>query len=89
MTFLSLDWSATEPTRIAAHEFGRIVGDPSQQPVFVYDRDGTLAGSLWYVHFRLAEGLNPEQARTRAVRLGLSDSSNPEAVLERLLHPVP
>jgi len=31
------------------------VREEGDLPMFVYDRDGAVAGGLWYLHFRTAE----------------------------------
>jgi protein tyrosine phosphatase (PTP) superfamily phosphohydrolase (DUF442 family) len=66
-------------TREVVEEFNHMIGDPGNQPLFVYDRDGILAGGLWYLHFRIADGASDEDARTNAARLGLKDDQSAEA----------
>jgi hypothetical protein len=66
-------------TREVVEEFNHMIGDPGNQPLFVYDRDGILAGGLWYLQFRIADGASDEVARTNAARLGLKDDQTPEA----------
>jgi protein tyrosine phosphatase (PTP) superfamily phosphohydrolase (DUF442 family) len=58
------------PTQAQMEAFNRLLDDTRAQPMFVYDRDGTLAGGLWYQYFRQTQGLSEEEARTRAMRLG-------------------
>lgn len=58
------------PTQVQMEAFSRLLDDTRAQPMFVYDRDGTLAGGLWYQYFRQVQGLSEEEARTRATRLG-------------------
>ena len=36
-------------------------------PLFVYDRDGALAGGLWYLHFRLSDQI-PDDRRASGLR---------------------
>src|SRR5262249_17309869 len=43
-------------TREVVEEFNHMIGDPGNQPLFVYDRDGILAGGMWYLHIRIAAG---------------------------------
>jgi hypothetical protein len=71
MRYLVVELWTTGPWRPAADEFNRIVADPANQSLFVYDRDGSLAGSLWYHHFRLALNISDDEARIRAAQLGL------------------
>ena len=78
MKYLTLEVSAETLTRQTAEQFNQIVSDPDNQPVFVYDRDGAMAGALWYLHFRMVDNLAAEAARTQAARLGLRDDQSPE-----------
>lgn len=71
LKFISLEAAPNTITRPTVEAFSRAVSDPAAQPLFVYDRNGAVAGGLWYLHFRTAEQLNNEPARTRAARLGL------------------
>jgi hypothetical protein len=72
MQYVALSFSPTGAWRPTVDEFNRLLADTQSQPVFVYDRDGSLAGSLWYHHFRLAMNLADDEARARASRLGLA-----------------
>jgi hypothetical protein len=58
-------------SRDIVDRFNHLVTDAGNQPLFVYDRDGTVAGGLWYLYFRIAEGASDEDARAQAARLGL------------------
>jgi protein tyrosine phosphatase (PTP) superfamily phosphohydrolase (DUF442 family) len=73
LKYLSLEVSPQTLTRKLVEEFTRIAKDAAGYPLFVYDRDGALAGGLWYLHFRLAEELPDETARLRASALGLRE----------------
>ncbi len=57
-------------TREAVEAFNRLVADESARPLFVFDRDGALAPGLFYLHFRTAGGLTPEQALAEAAKVG-------------------
>ena len=74
LKYLSLEVSPETLSRQHVDAFQRIVSDKANQPLFVYDRDGSLAGPLWYLKFRLADRESDEVARLRAARLGLSES---------------
>jgi protein tyrosine phosphatase (PTP) superfamily phosphohydrolase (DUF442 family) len=76
LRYVSIELSPQTLTRTVADEFNRIVGDASGHPLFVYDREGMLAGGLWYLHFRIVDGLSDEAARTRAAGLGLREDLN-------------
>jgi hypothetical protein len=75
LTFSSVEVS---PATIAQNvdDFTRLVGDAGNQPLFVYDADGSLAGPLWYLYFRKVEKLSDDAARLRATRLGLKDTAD-------------
>jgi protein tyrosine phosphatase (PTP) superfamily phosphohydrolase (DUF442 family) len=70
LRYLSLEVSPQTLSRDVVDQFNRLVGDASNQPLFVYDRDGSLAGALWYLYFRLVDGASDEKAREEAERLG-------------------
>ncbi len=73
LKYLSLEVSPQTLTQKQVEAFNRIVRDAAGYPLFVYDRDGSLAGGLWYLHFRTAEGATDEAARVRAAALGLRE----------------
>ena len=76
MKYLSLEVSPQTLSRQVVDAFNRIVNDPLNHPLFVYDKDGTLAGGLWYLHFRTVDRASDDVARAKAVRLGLRDDPN-------------
>jgi protein tyrosine phosphatase (PTP) superfamily phosphohydrolase (DUF442 family) len=57
-------------------QFNKIVADAANRPLFVYDNDGSLAGALWYLHFRTADKLPDEEARKKAAALGLKEDGD-------------
>lgn len=71
MRFVDLEVSPLALTPKLIEDFNRTVADVDFQPLFVYDRDGALAGSLWYLHFRTAEKAGDERAQEQARGLGL------------------
>jgi protein tyrosine phosphatase (PTP) superfamily phosphohydrolase (DUF442 family) len=73
MKYLSLEVSPLGLSKQLLDEFNRTVGHAAGHPLFVYDRDGALAGSLWYLHFRTVDGSSDEVARIRAAALGLRE----------------
>lgn len=73
MKYLTLEVSPSTLNRELVREFSRTIGDSRDQPLFVFDRKGMLAGSLWYLHFRMTENQADMQARPRAARLGLKE----------------
>lgn len=68
--------SAATLNRRVADEFSRLVNDSANQPIFVYDSNGSTSGAMWYLHFRLAENLSDETARKKAALLGLKESGS-------------
>jgi protein tyrosine phosphatase (PTP) superfamily phosphohydrolase (DUF442 family) len=75
LRYLSLDVSPATLTLATGEQFNRIVGDAAGYPIFVYDKDGMLAGGLWYLHFRTVDKDSDETARTKANRLGLKEEA--------------
>ncbi len=73
LRYVVLEVSPESLTQQTLADFTRLVTDPAGRPAFVYDRDGALAGPLWYLHFRTADGLGDEAARVRAGTLGLRE----------------
>ena len=73
--YLSLEVSPLTLSKAIVDRFNRLVGDPANLPLFVYDRDSSLLGGLWYLHFRTVEKLPDDKATDAAARLGL----NPDA----------
>jgi hypothetical protein len=78
MVYLSLKVSPQTLARTVVDDFNRIIGDVSSYPLFVYDRDGVLAGGLWYLHFRTVDKASDEASRKRAANLGLREDQNGE-----------
>jgi protein tyrosine phosphatase (PTP) superfamily phosphohydrolase (DUF442 family) len=73
LKYLSLEVSPQTLAKPLVDEFNRIVGDAGGHPLFVYDRDGSLAGGMWYLSFRLVDGAAEELARVRANALGVRE----------------
>lgn len=76
LRYLSLEVSPETLSRQTVQEFNRLVADPANRPLFVYDREGILAGALWYLHFRDVDQDSDEVARLRANRLGLREDGD-------------
>lgn len=72
LRYLSLEVSPTTLNRDIIDAFNNAVTSADNQPLFVYDRDSSLLGGLWYLHFRLQEGLDHEKAAVKAGVLGLN-----------------
>jgi protein tyrosine phosphatase (PTP) superfamily phosphohydrolase (DUF442 family) len=78
MKYVAIEVSAATLTREVADRFNRTVGDRKAQPLFVYDRDGKLAGAMWYLYSRLVDGAGEDVARSRAANLGFKDDDSEE-----------
>ncbi len=77
LTYLTLEASPKTLTPELVDQFNKIVADAANRPLFVYyDRDGTLAGGLWYLYFRTVAKLGDEEARKKAAALGLKDDGD-------------
>lgn len=73
LRYLSLEVSPQTLTSALVETFSRLVAETANRPLFVYDREGTLAGAMWYLHFRLTEHEPDAAARAHAARLGLRE----------------
>lgn len=71
--YVAFEVSPTTLTKEKADEFIRIVRDAGAQGLFVFDADGSLAGSMWYLYLRWAEVLDDDAAQLRARPLGLQN----------------
>jgi protein tyrosine phosphatase (PTP) superfamily phosphohydrolase (DUF442 family) len=78
LKYVSLEVSPQTLSKEVVNEFNRLLADTTSYPLFVYDQDGTLAGGLWYLHFRTAGQEPDEVARLKATRLGLKDDATGE-----------
>jgi protein tyrosine phosphatase (PTP) superfamily phosphohydrolase (DUF442 family) len=76
LRYLSLEVSPQTLSKDIVDQFNRSIADPTNLPLFVYDKDSSLAGGLWYLHFRLVEKESDENARVDAARLGFRQNDN-------------
>jgi hypothetical protein len=81
LKFLSLEVSPQTLDQKIVDEFNRIVTDKENYPLFVYDKDGGLAGALWYLHFRTVEMASNEEALVRARQLGLREDQEEQRTM--------
>lgn len=77
LKYVGLDVSPMNLAQVM-DEFNRTVGDTAARPLFVYDKDGALAGPLWYLRFRTVDRLTEEEARRKATALGLREDGSDE-----------
>lgn len=75
LRYISLEVSPKTLTPQLVDEFNKIVAEPGNRPLFVYDTDGSLAGAMWYLYFRTAGKLSDEEARKKAAALGLKEDA--------------
>jgi protein tyrosine phosphatase (PTP) superfamily phosphohydrolase (DUF442 family) len=84
LRYLSLEVSPSTLSKDIVDRFNRSIADPNNVPLFVYDKDGSLAGGLWYLHFRLVDRATEEKAREDVERLGFKQDRG-EAYLKMWL----
>jgi hypothetical protein len=77
MKFLALEIAPNTLDENLIDEFMRIVRDSTNYPLFVYDRDGSLTGGLWYIYFRRIDNASEDVARVRAGSLGFREDRDP------------
>jgi protein tyrosine phosphatase (PTP) superfamily phosphohydrolase (DUF442 family) len=70
LRYVSLEVSPTTLSKDLLEQFDRLVNEDANLPLFVYDKDGALAGGLWFLYFRTVEGTTDDKARSEAGRLG-------------------
>jgi protein tyrosine phosphatase (PTP) superfamily phosphohydrolase (DUF442 family) len=73
MKYLSLEVSPATLSPQVVDDFNQIVNAAKDYPLFVYDRDGSLAGGLWFLHFRGGDARADDAARIRAGSLGFRE----------------
>jgi protein tyrosine phosphatase (PTP) superfamily phosphohydrolase (DUF442 family) len=78
LRFLSLEVSAKTLSQSIYEDFVRIVEEADNQPIFVSDKTGAVAGGLWYLYFRVHKQQSDEKARSEARRLGLNIDDDPD-----------
>lgn len=81
MTYYSVNVSPDNLNRELIDAFVKAVTDETNQPIFIYDSDGTLRGSMWYLYYRLHEGRSNDVARVMAGQLGLNEQSDDQRAM--------
>jgi hypothetical protein len=71
LQYVSFVVSPQTLTKEKVDEFIKLIRDNAKNGIFVYDEDGSLAGSLWYLNFRWGEFLDDDAAQLRAAQHGL------------------
>lgn len=80
LRFVSLSVAPETLDQNLIDQFNDVVGNASNRPILVYDKDGSLAGVMWYLHFRTVESLKDDEARLRAMKHGLRENGDAEQV---------
>jgi protein tyrosine phosphatase (PTP) superfamily phosphohydrolase (DUF442 family) len=78
LKYYSLEISAATLTKDQAAEFSKLVNDSANQPLFIYDDDGSLSGAMWYLHLRNSEKMPAALAKSKAERIGLREQGTAE-----------
>jgi hypothetical protein len=78
MRYVSLVGSPARLSKQLYDSFVRLVKAAENHPLFVYDKDGSVAGGLWYLYYRVERNEPDEKARAEAQRLGLRFDDDPE-----------
>ena len=55
-----------------------MVSEENGLPMFVYDKDGAVAGGLWYLYYRTSEKLTDERARAEVELFGFRPDQDGE-----------
>jgi len=76
LRYLSLEVSPQTLSKDMVDQFNRLVADTANLPLFVYDKDSSLAGGLWYLHFRIVDKQTDEKARAAAAQLGFKEDQD-------------
>jgi hypothetical protein len=71
LRYTSLEVSPARLSKELYESFRNAVTDTKNHPLFVYDKDGSATGGLWYLYFRVQLKQSDEKARAEAERLGL------------------
>ena len=72
---ISLPVDMNHPDAATVARFGAEVGRSEGQPVYFFDRDGTRAGMIWYVHRLTSDKVDAQLASHEAEELGLRDKA--------------
>jgi hypothetical protein len=78
LKYVSLEGSPARLSKDVYEAFVKQVKDADSHPLFVYDKDGSVAGGLWYLYYRVEKNETDEKARAEAQRLGLRFDDDPE-----------
>lgn len=71
LKYASVEASPARLTVELYRDFVKAVDDKTTHPLFVYDRDGSVAGGLWFLYNRVHLKASQKQSLAEAQRLGL------------------
>jgi protein tyrosine phosphatase (PTP) superfamily phosphohydrolase (DUF442 family) len=71
LRYVAVEVSPQNLTKEGFDAFIKLIRENAEKGVFVYDRDGSLAGPIWYLYLRWGEFLDDDAAQLRARSLGL------------------
>lgn len=78
MRYMSLEVTPARLNRQTYEQFVVMVRNTDLHPLFVYDKDGSAAGGLWFLYNRVALEQSAEKSRSEAQRLGLRTDDDSE-----------
>lgn len=74
MTFVPIEINPRDLNRESVERFLRVQIDHRSDKLFVYDLDGSVAGAMWYLSFRIIDQDNDDIARIKAGSLGQGEN---------------
>jgi hypothetical protein len=85
LRYLSLEVSPKLLTKELYDQFAGYVKDKGLHPLYVWDKDGSSAGALWWLYFKVELGQNDEKALAEATRINPSFSEDRDSHKTMLL----
>jgi protein tyrosine phosphatase (PTP) superfamily phosphohydrolase (DUF442 family) len=79
MSYVAFEVSPVTLTKEKSDDFVKLIRDRAKQGIFVYDQDGSLAGSMWYLYMRHGEVLDDDASQLRARALGLNHTRDDQS----------
>jgi hypothetical protein len=74
MNFVAIEINPRDLSRDSIERFLKVQTDHRTEKLFVYDLDGSLAGAMWYLSFRILDQDSEEVARIKASSLGQAET---------------
>ena len=76
LKYLSIEVSSATLTKAVYEEFVRDVVATGNHPLYVYDQNGAMVSSLWYLYFRVKMDLEDDKALAEVKRIGLKNDDD-------------